>query len=57
MAQTRLTATVLDAPGAAGLAEFYRDLLGWEAQSESPDWVTLTPPGGGTGLSFQTEPL
>ncbi|WP_033429373.1 VOC family protein [Saccharothrix syringae] len=51
-----LIATVLDAPDARALARFYRDLLGWTPGDDEPDWVTLHPPGGGTGLSFQTEP-
>ncbi|WP_203989898.1 VOC family protein [Sphaerisporangium rufum] len=51
----RLTATVLDTPDPHGLADFYRRLLGWEIESDEPEWVTLRPPGGGAGLSFQTE--
>ena len=50
-----LTATVLDAPDARELADFYRRLLGWTAVIDEPDWVRLAPPGGGAGLSFQTE--
>jgi catechol 2,3-dioxygenase-like lactoylglutathione lyase family enzyme len=50
-----LTATVLDAPDARELARFYQRLLGWPIGSDEPDWVTLRPPGGGAGLSFQTE--
>ncbi|HEX8508105.1 MAG TPA: VOC family protein [Propionibacteriaceae bacterium] len=50
-----VTGFVLDAPDAQALAGFYRQLLGWEAASDEPGWVMLTPPGGGTGLSFQTE--
>ncbi|GAB3137827.1 VOC family protein [Microbispora hainanensis] len=49
-----LTAAVLDAPDARELALFYQRLLGWPIDDE-PGWVTLRPPGGGTGLSFQTE--
>jgi 8-oxo-dGTP pyrophosphatase MutT (NUDIX family)/catechol 2,3-dioxygenase-like lactoylglutathione lyase family enzyme len=51
----RLTATVLDAPDARELAAFYQRLLGWPIGANEPDWVTLRPPDGGTGLSFQTE--
>jgi catechol 2,3-dioxygenase-like lactoylglutathione lyase family enzyme len=51
-----LTATVLDAPDARALADFYHRLLGWPIGRDEPDWVTLRPPGGGAGLSFQTEP-
>jgi catechol 2,3-dioxygenase-like lactoylglutathione lyase family enzyme len=51
----RLTGVVLDSPNARELAAFYQRLLGWKIEDEEPDWVTLKPPGGGTGLSFQTE--
>jgi catechol 2,3-dioxygenase-like lactoylglutathione lyase family enzyme len=50
-----LTATVLDAPDARELAAFYQRLLGWTIGRDEPDWVTLRPPDGGAGLSFQTE--
>ncbi|MEU2268210.1 VOC family protein [Streptomyces olindensis] len=55
----RLTAAVLDAPNARELADFYLRLLpGWAVwrDEDGPDWVHIRPPGGGTGLSFQTEP-
>jgi hypothetical protein len=52
----RLAATVLDAPDARRLAAYYRELLGWQVTEDGPDWVMIAPPGGGTGLSFQTEP-
>lgn len=51
-----LATTVLDAPDARELAAFYRGLLGWPVREDAPDWVVLAPPGGGAGLSFQTEP-
>lgn len=51
-----LSAAVLDAPDARELAAFYQRLLGWEIGQDEPDWVTLRPPGGGAGLSFQTDP-
>ncbi|GAA2969200.1 VOC family protein [Actinokineospora diospyrosa] len=51
-----LTATVLDSPDARELAAFYQRLLGWPRGADEPEWVTLRPPGGGTGLSFQSEP-
>jgi len=50
-----LTAAVLDAPDPRALAAFYRELLGWPVGTDEPDWVTLRPPDGGAGLSFQTE--
>jgi catechol 2,3-dioxygenase-like lactoylglutathione lyase family enzyme len=50
-----LSATVLGAPDPRSLAEFYRGLLGWELIRDSPGWVVIRPPGGGTGLSFQEE--
>jgi len=53
----QLTATVLDAPDPRALAEFYGQLLGWPIGRDEPDWVTLRPPHGGPGLSFQREPV
>lgn len=50
-----LTAVVLDTPHAAELARFYQRLLGWPIGTDEPDWVTLRPPAGGTGMSFQAE--
>jgi len=50
-----LTAIVLDAPDPRALAAFYQRLLGWAIGQDEPDWVTLRPPDGGPGLSFQTE--
>jgi catechol 2,3-dioxygenase-like lactoylglutathione lyase family enzyme len=51
------TGTVLDAIDVRELADFYRQLLGWEVTQDEPDWIKLNPPGGGPGLAFQTEPL
>ena len=51
----RLTAPVLGTPDPRGLARFYQRLLGWPIGRDEPDWVTLRPPGGGAGLSFQAE--
>jgi catechol 2,3-dioxygenase-like lactoylglutathione lyase family enzyme len=53
----RLTGTVLDAPDAQALGDFYHRLLGWGYAANEPGWVKLVPPGGGAGLSFQEEPL
>jgi predicted enzyme related to lactoylglutathione lyase len=50
-----LTATVLDSPDAGELAAFYGRLLGWATRTDEPGWVSLQAPGGGAGLSFQTE--
>jgi catechol 2,3-dioxygenase-like lactoylglutathione lyase family enzyme len=46
---------VLDSPDAQQLADFYERLLGWARRADERDWVTLVPPQGGIGLSFQTE--
>jgi catechol 2,3-dioxygenase-like lactoylglutathione lyase family enzyme len=51
-----LTSTVIDAPDPHALAAFYGRLLGWPVGTDEPDWVTLRPPDGGSGLSFQREP-
>jgi len=53
--QLTLSGIVLDAPDARELAAFYRRLLGWTVEQDEPDWVKLSAPGGGPGLSFQTE--
>src|SRR4051794_2693937 len=45
---------VLEGPDARELARFYSELLDWPVSKEEPGWVVLEPPGGGTGLSFQT---
>ena len=50
-----LATVVLDCPDAHALADFYRQLLGWEAKWTEPDWVLLENPTGGTRLSFQSE--
>jgi catechol 2,3-dioxygenase-like lactoylglutathione lyase family enzyme len=52
----KLTCPTLDAPDARELADFYRRLLGWQAEEDLPNWVTLRSPDGGSRLSFQTEP-
>jgi hypothetical protein len=54
-ARMSLTAAVLDSPDARQLAAFYSRLLDWPIGQDEPGWVTLRPPGGGAGLSFQTE--
>jgi catechol 2,3-dioxygenase-like lactoylglutathione lyase family enzyme len=57
--QPRMTVsgTNIDGPDAHALADFYRRLLGWDVAQDQPDDVVLSPPGGGTTLSFQTERL
>jgi catechol 2,3-dioxygenase-like lactoylglutathione lyase family enzyme len=50
-----LTGVVLDSPDPRALADFYFRLLGGTVEQDEPDWVKLRLPGGGAGLSFQTE--
>ncbi len=50
-----LSGIVLDSPDARELAGFYQRLLDWQVEQDEPGWVKLAPPGGGPGLSFQTE--
>lgn len=54
-----LSSTVLGTPDPTGLAEFYRQLLGWVHRDGEPesgaDWVVIKPPSGGPGLAFQLE--
>jgi catechol 2,3-dioxygenase-like lactoylglutathione lyase family enzyme len=51
----RLTAPVLGTPDPQGLARFYQRLLGWPLRDDEPEWATLRPADGSTGLSFQLE--
>jgi catechol 2,3-dioxygenase-like lactoylglutathione lyase family enzyme len=51
----RLSSTVLGTSDPRGLADFYRELLGWEVRVDRPEWVVLKPHDGATGLSFQRE--
>ncbi|WNV76669.1 VOC family protein [Geodermatophilus sp. DSM 44513] len=51
----RLTAAVLGTPDPRGLARFYQRLLGWPIRDDEPEWATLRPADGSTGLSFQLE--
>jgi len=51
----RLTAAVLGTPDPPGLARFYQRLLGWPMRDDEPQWATLRPADGSTGLSFQLE--
>ncbi len=53
--QLRLTYTNLGTPDVHRLLRFYADLLGWAVETDTPDWATLTDPGGGSGLAFQRE--
>jgi len=55
MPRVVLTAAVLGTPDPRGLARFYQRLLGWPLRDDSPEWATLRPADGGTGLSFQLE--
>ncbi|MEO8363357.1 MAG: VOC family protein [Ilumatobacteraceae bacterium] len=50
-----MVATVLGTSDPRALAVFYQRLLGWPIVADEPDWVTLRPSSGGTGLSFQFE--
>lgn len=55
MSSVRLTAAVLGTPDPQGLARFYQRLLGWPIRDDGPEWATLRPADGSTGLSFQRE--
>ncbi|GAB2719381.1 VOC family protein [Nocardia thraciensis] len=61
-----LRSTVLDATDPRGLAEFYRQLLGYEyrpgdepppaGEPDAADWLVLLAPNGRTRLAFQGVP-
>jgi catechol 2,3-dioxygenase-like lactoylglutathione lyase family enzyme len=53
----KLSGIVLDSPDPRALAAFYHRLLGWPVVQDEADWVKLSSPDGGPGLSFQTEPV
>jgi catechol 2,3-dioxygenase-like lactoylglutathione lyase family enzyme len=53
----RISATVLDAPDPPALGAFYARLLGWTVTESDATWTMVRPPDGGTGLSFQLEPV
>ena len=48
--------TVLDAPDARSLADFYARLLGWKVRKYEPEWATVSPAEGVAYLGFQTSP-
>jgi catechol 2,3-dioxygenase-like lactoylglutathione lyase family enzyme len=52
-----ISATVLESRDANALADFYESLLGWRRVYDEPGWAMLRAPQGGTGLSFNTDPL
>jgi catechol 2,3-dioxygenase-like lactoylglutathione lyase family enzyme len=56
MPSFRFTAAVLETPDPQGLARFYARLLGWPIRDDEPEWATLRPADGSTGLSFQLDP-
>jgi predicted enzyme related to lactoylglutathione lyase len=47
----------LDAPDPMALAQFYRDLFGWEIADAEPDWVTMGVPGTTSYLAFKAESI
>ena len=57
MASFELSGVVLDAPDAQDLGRFYQRLTGWPVRYDEPGWYKIVPAGGGTGISFQSEPL
>ena len=62
MSHPTLRQTVLDCREPRRLADFYRDLLGYdyrpgdEAPEEREDWLVLRPAGGSHQLAFQGNP-
>lgn len=48
----RMRTVVIDCPDPAGLAEFYRQLVGGETTAADDDWVVLEPPAS-SRLAFQ----
>jgi len=52
----RLETICIDCADAHAMADFYGQLLGWDATIREPNWVLMRDPAGGTGLSFQADP-
>ena len=52
---SRLLAVSFEAADPPGLARFWGALLGWDADRDSPDCVSLVP-GDGAGFGFQFRP-
>ena len=51
----KLSTVVLECSDAHVLADFYRQVLGWEVRREEPDWVLIVSPDVPFGLAFQSE--
>lgn len=51
----RLQTICIDCADAHEMADFYGQLLGWDATITEPNWVLMQDPRGGLGLSFQAE--
>lgn len=48
---------MLDAADIAGLADFYRTILGWDFIDADDDWITIRPAEGvAPGMAFQLAP-
>ncbi|NIK58934.1 VOC family protein [Kribbella shirazensis] len=52
MAIAKYPSFVLDCPDAAGLAQFYGELLGWKVKSDE-GWADIRPEDGSNCISFQ----
>ncbi len=52
MAIATLHSFVFDCPDPRALAEFYKELLGWEIVRDDTDWVTIGD-GGPVQMAFQ----
>ena len=53
----KMRTIVLDCVNARELSDFYAKLLCWKKTVDEPEWVLMRDLSGGTGLSFQSEPL
>ena len=56
LGRVKLSTVVLECSDAHVLADFYRQMLGWEVRREEPDWVLIVAPDYPFGLAFQSEP-
>lgn len=56
MGDLRMLSAVIDCAEPTSLAPFWQELLGYEVDTWTEDWVSLGPSGAGPGIAFQRVP-
>ena len=52
----RIYQTVIDCHGPPALAAWWREMLGWEAETTHDDWTSIVAPDGSHRIGFQKVP-